>query len=77
MQYSTFERIILTTIAYRAVIMKFFLGQLQETRSGPKKKPCNNMCGKYNTFLNLEREVGRLERAVLCMTFVVFLWKTD
>lgn len=39
MQYSNFERIILTTIAYRAVIMKFFLGQLQETRSGPKKSP--------------------------------------
>lgn len=42
-----------------------------------KKIPSNSMCDKYNIFLNLEREVERLERALLCMTFVVFLWKTD
>lgn len=80
MQYSTFERLILTTIAYRTVTRNFFSwtsSKKQGLDQKKKKKPSNNMYDKYNTLLNLEREVERLERAVLCMTFVVFLWKTD
>lgn len=81
MQYSTFERIILTTIPYRAVIRKlvffFWTSSKKQGLDQKKKKPSNNMYDRYNTLLNLEREVERLERAVLCMTFVVFLWKTD
>jgi len=42
-----------------------------------QKKPCNNTGDKYNTFLNLESKIERLERVILCMRFVVFLWRTD
>lgn len=38
MQYSTFERIILSTIAYRAVIRNFFWASSKKQGLGQKKK---------------------------------------